>query len=54
MVTHAGSGFGSEDVARSGPEEVEHRCVVPVRRVRYVDDDPCLLERFLESLAVYV
>ena len=51
MVVHAGGGFRGEDVARRGLEELHHRRVVPVGRVRDVDDDLGTLERFGEPLA---
>ena len=53
-MAHTGSRFGSEQVAGRRAEEVEHRRVVPVGRVRYIDDDLCALERLVEALPVYV
>jgi hypothetical protein len=51
VVAYPGSGLRGEDVARRGPEEVDHRRVFPVGRVLHVDHDSGVRERFGQSLA---
>jgi hypothetical protein len=51
MMTHAGGRLRREKIAAGRLEELQGRLVLEGRRVRHVDDDLCVGERFGQSLA---
>ena len=51
MVLHSGSCFRGENVAGRCLEELQHRLVLPRRRVRHIDDDVRSCQRFAQPLA---
>jgi hypothetical protein len=54
MMTHAGGRLRREKIAAGRLEELQGRPVLEGRRVRHVDDDLCVGERFGQSLAACV